>query len=391
MFHKTFTITLLSLCILYSSTVTTKADYQDALSFNDKKTTETKAPSTYSNPTKLDKLIVDKKTFEKYSKVHKVIPLGDETLSFSIRLANQGWEELDVGSTSSLSMSQRLFGNIARFRGPVIENSRPYVIVQSLQIEHEILAKHWLKNHIFSNGFTLQGKIKDISNTHANAAYVYLNNNQSYLVYSTAQIFDNHVIFVRFELPIYATKRFYQIQKNTIESFVFTNPTFGKIEETAKFALMNALKFEYPKSWETKNNNFKNPAFLTSELHNMSAIGALDGIIRFEAIRRTKTTALKEEIDKLRARFVLKRKMLFKKLFYSEDLPSYARFEYAKLEKYIVGFEQNRYADHELWLHVLADENWYIFIYLLSPLEDSNLKQWARNTRTMTLIAETFQ
>lgn len=340
--------------------------------------------------------ISDEETFKKYTKIHNMTPYGNEGLGFSIRLP-KAWEARNVSAANpAADANQQLFGDLAQFKGPLIINARAELRIQIIQIKREIEAKHWLRQYLFHNGYSLEGEIEAPTDTVAEASYIYLDvGGISYHAYISAQIYANKVIFVHCRYPLHAKEKYSEIQKMIVRSFSLRNPIMGRIEKTSQFAMMSALKFEYPRSWTSKNTNLKTPNFLKTELHNYAEPGnsesSLKGLIRFEAVKREPKLAIKDEIERFRINLAKQFDVEYKELQNSTEITSYPRFHYAWHERYLVNFKKMTLVDHELYFYVLSDTDWYIFIMMMTPNEEDDLTNWSINTRALKLIMSSIQ
>ena len=101
--------------------------------------------------------ITDEESLKKNSQAFKVIPFRDESLAFEVTLPKD-WTKKELSMDAAPEISRHFLGNISRFIGPTLLETHPKLIVQALQLDHDILIEHWLEHHILTSGYSQEGE-----------------------------------------------------------------------------------------------------------------------------------------------------------------------------------------------------------------------------------------
>lgn len=342
----------------------------------------------------VDLKIVDRDSFYKYTKEIHRIPFDDPTLSFKIRIPDS-WEELKLTLGKKLELSSDLPSTLAHYIGPPISELRPHLKVQAMKLKREITAENWLRYFILINGYSiLDNKVVATNDKMATVNFIYVNEDITYLGYLKAIIHGDIVSIIRVDIPQKFAKLYGVIQHESINSFRLVFPQSGNIESRKKLKLGNgALYVSYTTSWVRKNQQHNDMGEkIAFELHNVADETTVFGFIRFEAVKREKNKTLETELARVRQDLKDRFGLYVKAINYSE--PSYgpARFDYIREEGYEVGFKKIfNTQDQELIFLAMADVEWYIFVYMLSPLKQNDLYSWAINDRAYRIIRDSLE
>ena len=314
------------------------------------------------------------------------IPMGNKQLEFEMRIPKT-WDENVQGSYGSQALNKKLMLDVAEYAGPIMKDIRPKINIQALQMEHEMMAEHWLKNHSLINGYTLQNLTAE-SDYRASASYVYYSNRHSFFITITAQIHGDMIGLASFSVPIVGSSNPYaKLQEEVTRSFKFISISSATIEKRKSIIMPEALSLEYPASWKLENQAIKDVNRMSLDIHNRSISDNLDGLIHISAIRRLK--GITGEIEE---------KRLIQNIIDSDPNglkingepktqtpPAYRRFPITKQDVYLISYERN-IIDQELWITKYENEDWIVFFVLFTPVSAQGFYDWARNTRTLELI-----
>lgn len=322
---------------------------------------------------------------------HEIVPYQTIELGFSIRLPKD-WEYTENYETKTQTeLNQKLLGNIARFDSPRISTYRPRVIVQALEMPHEISAQHWLRHYILISGYTPDGEIESKNPREASGYYIYLEDGNSMRTFVRAQINKNTMLVAKFEIPHQLKTYMEYLQHKTLESFTLSYPEEGPIEDTKGFTMVDSIKLNFPSSWLVTDPDFRDMNRLSVNLKNMSESGSLQGFVSVVSVRRNRNTTLRTELENLKVYFEETMKLEFVKLESSGKSPAYDRFMFNRYEVYDVKNKQRGEVPQKLHLAILGDKEWYIILFLLSPREDDNLYNWARNVASFEAILQSIK
>ena len=288
-------------------------------------------------------------------------------------------------------LSRELMGALARFKSPVIETMQAIVTVQSIKLTREVSAENWLKNFLFTTGCDLQDTVVPVDVKKAGANCISTVGGTSLYIYMTVQINGNNAVVVRFESPLAIKDPLAFVRKRICNSFRFILETDNPIETQKSFNFADALKFSYPESLLINHVDVKDTRHMSMQLYNQNKGNRVDGLIRFQVIKRSTDTSLKKETDDLKKFIDGFLGIDFKKLVSSDKAPVSNRFIFSRYEIYQVSSKKENTIDQELRLVVLGDQNWYILVFLLTPTANVDFNTWAVNLQDFDMIVKDFR
>ncbi len=334
--------------------------------------------------------IHDDASFAESTKPYDV-PLFDQPeLEYVITLPKD-WQMESVADTLPQNDSvttQKILEDVTRFKSPYIGTSQLTTTVQIMVLDHEISARNWLKNHIIVSGYAPDGDITYNGTSRASAAFYYTLNGVSFYSYAAAQITGNHILVARFDIPASMKEPLNFFQKKSIDSFKVLYPKDDPIEPQLTFTVADAVKFNYPSSWDTTGTNLKDLNRLTVRLNNRDFSGTLQGLIQTVAVRRTRSTQILDEVENIKKYFTGLGFNIVE-MTESKTAPASKRFIFNRYEIYKIQKEGQNV--QELHLAALGDSSWYVLSYMVTPQESDNLYTWGRNTRTFDLLMKSLK
>lgn len=340
----------------------------------------------------------DDATFQALTKPFGMTPFGKAELEYEITLPKD-WTEEEVPQT--LTDAQTIIGDVARYSSPMIGTQDLHVIVQVVKLEHEISAQNWLKNYILVSGYSQQGDIVVNSGKSASAEYITAGSagtlgntsvaSTSTVETTTVRITGAYAILATFKTPLSLENYVKFIQKKSIDSFRILYPKDDPVEEQKTFTLVDSIKFNYPVSWSQVGTDMRDMNRLSVHLQAQSASNTIGGFVRILAIRRSRSTNFKAEIETQQKYFQDTMKIKFIKLLSSGKSPAYNRFIFNRYEVYETQPLTGNGISQEIHVAVLGDKDWYIFAYLFTPKEVNSLYDWARNTQSFQEILKSVK
>lgn len=344
----------------------------------------------------------DEESFQSVAKAFHRIPFNDPQLEFEILLPKDWTTEQTLQTSSSGELSQRILGEIARFKSPYINTMQAIVSIQSVKLDREITAEHWLKNYILTSGYEMDGKINVANEKKANVACVSTVEGKSSYIQAAALINGSNVVIIKFETPLYLKDYLAFLRQRSIDSFKFIMTTDKPIETQRVFNFGNTLRFSYPESWYLAGADVTNPTRMSMQLYNKDIVSNPDdprqkldkvlGVIRFVMIQRHANTTFRKETDDIRRYFTEQMGLDFQNLISSDKAPVSGQYLFSRYEIYQVASKKEENAPpRELRLVTLGDKDWYVFAFLLTPMEATNFYLWATNTRAFDIVLNTLK
>lgn len=332
----------------------------------------------------------DEASFEQLTRIFTVKPFNENEMEFQIRLPAE-WQEEKLPMEISPELSKKIIGELAQFSSPLIGIKRARVKVQAVSLRHEMDAGDWLRHYILSNSYIPEGDIIRQSNTRASGYFVQTIDNEPHHIYITAQFNADQAILVRFELPLPLKDYMTFLQRRAVDSFRMSYLKESSIEAQKVFTLADSVKFSYPASWEISAPDFRNINNLNVQLMNKSAAGVTEGFMRIVAVRRRAETSVREELNLMKVYFGETLGLNFVKMLSSEKFATAERFVFSRLETYQVESRANANIKQEVHLLLLGNEQFYIFVLLLTPDQNTSLYNWARNTRSYNMLINSIR
>lgn len=333
-------------------------------------------------------------TFSKNTKVFSMMPYDKADLEFELSLPNDWTSEEMITSASFIDGGTAVMGDVARFKSQMIGILQAKAAVEVLKVEHEMSAKHWLRQYMLSSGYGLDGEVTENGERSASAYYIIVRDSQSWYGYMGMRLSGNFAEIARFEVPLKLKNYMAFVQKKSIDSFRLLYPKEDSIEDQKVFTVVDCLKFNYPQSWTIASPDFKDMNRLSVTVQNLKPPKVVQGYIRFSCVRRGKSTDFLTEIEALR-KYLTDTAGLgidIKKLVSSEKSEAYDRFIFNRYEVYDVQSKRNKAAaTQELHTVLLGDKEWYVLIFLFTPKEASDLYTWARNLQTFKVITRSIR
>lgn len=351
--------------------------------FGDKKKEEQAAkPKEYA--------IHDDEAFAKETKPYSLMPMNKAELEYEI-LIPKDWiqqEAYDTGESGSPIVSM-----LSLFKSPMIGTFWLEVQTDAKKLDHEISAKHWLKNYILASGYTPDSEVEEQSLKSASAMYIKTGDPgaPSSSEYVTARISGNWVLLATCRAPLPLKEYGKYIQKKACDSFKILYPKTDPIEEQKIFTLVDSIKFNYPSSWSVTATDFRDMNRLAVHLENKGPSVTVEGFIRFIAIRRSRSTDFTSEIVEQRKYFDDVMKLDVIKMISTGKSKVYDRFNFNRYEVYDMAPKKAKTNLQEVHMLALGDKEWYIFGYLFTQKEASNLYNWARNVQTFDEILKSIK
>lgn len=343
-------------------------------------------------------LIHDETSFTENKKTLHFRPYNNPVLEFDISVP-KNWAAEEITKSTSVIKDAELIEDVATFKSELIGTSKVSVTVSIKTLDSEIYAKDWLQNYILTNGYALQDKVQGRGGKYAEAYYTSVNDFTNYNTFISAQINSNYIILCRFDLPLSLKDYLSFVQKAVVQSLVMTNTRSDFIELQKSYTIVDAVKFNYPISWSPDTPDFKNMSRLSIGLQNKAkkkvgsrTVETTEGYINFLTIRRSGNTSFKQELEEQKKYFSevmgfdLPKMTLSQKPDISSD-----RFIFSRYEVYEAEYKKATQKNPELRFVALGDENWYIFIFMVSPASGDKFNTWAHNVRCFDIIIKSIK
>lgn len=335
--------------------------------------------------------VLPQKEFEEQTFMRKDIPFGDKSLAYEIRLP-KGWVQPEEGTLSNMSLSSKLFGEVALFYSPPKINAlRSKFQIFALKLDYDTTAEQWLMQHVLSNGYNLEG-IKYYNEDKVEALHVFLNEGQTYVVKSISQINGKRMILTQFIIPAESWAQESGLVSQCLESFKLLSPEPNvAIENWAKHLFLDIAEISYPESWVLSHRPVRTVDRMDIALNNIrkNETKVLDGQIEAAVISAFTIKDIEEEIQNVKLIYRKKGLLVNDLLESTEDYKFSKKAEFGFLDIYDANDPNNTNFNYEVWIAVMAIDKYYFFISMLTPSRDYDYLTWSRNTNAFRTVVST--
>ena len=344
-------------------------------------------------------VINDDASFDENKKTFHMRPYNNPALEFDISIPKTWTSQELTNKDTPIVKDTDLITDVAQFKSEMIGTSRVSVSVSFKTLDKEIYAKDWLKNYILTNGYALQDDVQEKGGKYAQAYYTSVTDFTNYYTMISAQINSNYIILCRFDLPLNMKDYLSFAQKKIVESLQITNTKTDFIEIQKGYTIVDALKFNYPITWQPDSPDFKNMSRLSIGFlnHTQKKVGfriidTTEGYMNFLTVRRSGDTNLKKELLNLKTHFSDMMGLDVTKLVLSQKPEILSnRFIFARYEVYETEYKKGGPKSPEIRLVTLGDKDWYVFIYMVTPSAIDSFPTWAHNVKCFDIIIKSIR
>lgn len=352
--------------------------------------------------------VMPQEVFEAATIRHEEVPLGDEALSYEIRLP-EGWEQPQDVGISSYTLSDKLLGEIAVFYGPPKMYTRSRFTIEALALEYQLTAEQWFIQHLLRNGYTVQG-MEVVNDKRVEALFFVVEKDVTYVVRAVAEINGKRAVLAQYFLPTQYWNDEKIMQSEVTKSFRLLKPDVEDAEDMQAFYILDIAEFLYPSSWELKTEQIRSIDRLEVEIRSSAKKKrikrrddwkksraqreqeqderTLHGRINVQLVSNFVVESLEEEISKLKTK-VLGTSLVTGNLIETQDSFIYDdAISFGETNVYEAVDEDNALLEYEIWFTVMGAGDYYYFITLLTPSRDDDFFVWSRNTQTYKFVVE---
>jgi hypothetical protein len=338
------------------------------------------------------------KELAEQTRLYEDVPDGDGGLRYSIRIPNDWEQEKDLEADTSISLNDKIFGELARFYGPVrVMGYRSSVQVKAVELSHQLTAEQWFLQHLMANGYTIEG-FEVLSENRVEALLVYVHRGISYVVRAAAEIKGKNVVLVEYILPIENWEEERNMQDFVVSSFSMREAVVGDVEALKVFQFLDIAEIKYPQSWQLRSTPIRSIDRMDMELLNLSAYGldlssrynraTMDGKIDVKLVSVYAVESLEQEIETLKAELKKSGLHLRTEIPTHETYKFHDLFEFGKVTAHKATDDSEKLLNYELWLSIMFSGDYYYFITLLTPSREDDFQVWSRNVETYKQVLE---
>lgn len=351
---------------------------------------------------------ISKEVIAAKTKITQQVPFGDQELEFRVRLPSS-WVMSEFARYGLPGEeTYNVLTNIARYFGPAIEDTRPFLWVEAERMTRYMTAETWARAYMIKRGISPE-VLQVRSETDIQALYVDVRDYRSYAMRTRFIINGDTMVMVSYGVPVQSYKDAKDIMGLSLNSFQFMEKINRQVEEIKDYKLLNVVNFQHYASWLPKNEYTESTLKPSIELHNPQLYNnpkgdLLQGLIIINAWRKSNKSAedfemkvIKDRLQELRMTINLPDKP-------AVDLPLHDNFlkiqrtQYTALvNTYIRKSEFDIIKDdlaktkQEVWITVLDNDYYIVYLTLITPLLSMNYVTWAQNMAAYDLLTKSLQ
>ena len=320
----------------------------------------------------------------------------DPQTSFSFRVVPE-WTEIGDDKLKNYVSQGRLYGDVAVFVGPLTSQGRARFEVTSEELTSALYLKHWVIDRIIKNGYTLIS-IEEKPDGRMEALYIIFKDGVTNVTRSLFKVNGKRILMATYMIPQDLYKQYKDQQILTLENFRFTENDREYAEDVKTYAYLDKRKFEYPQSLIVNSSDIISEDEFTIELLLRDQQNFIKGNFRVDIYARDQEDFdLKQKVaDLLNAwdENKLERRDLIEKKKYDTN----ENITYQNIDVYGMSVKSSEYLKYEedpitqeLWLGILADEEYYYVVSLVGVARDIDIISWSRNARAYEMIIRSLR
>lgn len=328
--------------------------------------------------------------------LYEETPANDKSLSYRFRLPKD-WKKPEDLAVTSYQVSDKILGEIVRFYGPPLLDTRSIFSIQAINLEYKLTATQWMLQYLLANGYTIQG-MKEINEDRSEALYVKVENDVTYVIRAIAQINGKRVVLAQYIMPADNWEEEKHLQAQIMGTFELTHPVEELIEPMQKYHFLDLAEFNYPASWQYQGAPVNSAERVTFNLLNVASeqkikwtkYKTLNGRIQADIVAYDLIDTPEEEIEKLKANLSKLGLIATEQLETRNDFRFNEGVEPVPVYIFKVTDSENNLLQYEYWILAMEAGDYFYFVSLVTPSRDEDFFIWARNTETYKLIIKMF-
>jgi hypothetical protein len=328
---------------------------------------------------------VSQEQFEAETNLFEEMPFKDKNLGYSLRLP-RSWTKSEQTGLSTYSVGNKILGEIAQYNSEARLEERSRISIQVLTLDRQMSALNWFMQYAINKGLALEG-VKEFSYSRVEALHVEIKKDISYAVRTISWITGNRLVFVEFHTPFDVWGQERALQSQIMADFKLTSPAAPDIEELKDFYFLDIAQFQYPKSWELNSPKLRSIDEMGAQLINNSDIGDLDGKIDVKLISAYSDFSLEEAIEQtkedLKKSGLEINDLMAKK---DDDFKFDSKMKFGVVDVYNALSYAPYVIKYELWMAIMADDQYFYFVTLLTPSRKDDFFVWSQNVEAFKLV-----
>lgn len=341
---------------------------------------------------------IEEDEFLKMTKPLKKVPYNMGSLAYTIRIPKE-WDEGEEARSSNFLLSEKLFIQLNTFYGKPTISGRSRIDVEALKIDNNLTVEQWYLKFILEGGYTTTG-FKTHNENKVETLMVVSDKDFSYYVRSLAVLNGEHIMMVKYYVPVNFINEQAALQAQVIETFEVVNKKKRAFPEMDNYRFLDVAEVKFPLGWKSFPKPLRAVDYMDVTIMNIkefkddsgrvkssSSMGKVDVVVVSSKSRGT----LLEEID------IFKKAIEGSGVLIGDKIDLYGEFSYHKdiefgiTEAYEGVDSSNNLSEYEFWFTVAVGGNYYYFIVMLTPSRNENFGVWADNIQNYNIMIKKFR
>lgn len=350
---------------------------------------------------------MSKEAISEKTQATQQVPFGDNELEFRIRLP-KNWVMSEFARYGLPGEEKyAVLTNIARYFGPAIEDSRPFLWVEVERQKRYMTAEAWARAYMIKRGISPQA-MQVTSNTDVQVLYVDVRDFRTYAVRTLFRMVGDTMVLVSFGAPIHIYKEYKDIMAVGINSFHLIRPNERQIEKINDYKLLNVIKFKHYESWLPRNEFSESTLHPSIELHNPQLVNnekkeLLQGLILVNVWRKSDQYTHEKNMEAIKDR-LQELSMTIKESLPVKELPVFNGYTsivqspyiaqvatYVRKDQFDIVQSDKSKTNQEIWVTTLDNGYYVAYLTLITPLKATNYVIWAQNMAAYDLLYNSIE
>lgn len=346
-------------------------------------------------------------TIKEKTQLTQQTPFGDKELEFRIRLP-KNWVMSEFARYGLPGEEKyKVLTNIARYFGPTILDTRPFVWVETERMTRFMTAETWMQAYMIKRGISPQA-VQVTDQKEVQALYVDIRDLQSYAVRTLFRIEGDLMVMTSFGVPIDYYNDYKDIMGLSLGSFSLVRSIERDVEMIKEYRLLNVIRFSHYLSWLPKNEWAESTLRPFLELHNPQERwnekgDKLQGIIFINVWRNGDIFTPEKNMEEIRQRLLRLNMTLLDDSKKTTELPLRRNFEtitrydylarvnnYIRKDQFDIVKSEESMTNQEVSITVMDNGYYTAYITLVSPLRGTSYVIWAQNQAAYDLLLDTL-
>lgn len=333
--------------------------------------------------------------FENASRLVELKPFKNDEFFFSLRVPKK-WKADSVFSYTDGQYNDFTYGTVAEFRGAGEFGAFPRIDIQAFDMKHAMSAVHWLYEYILSNGYTINSVYPN-NWDEAEILYVSFERGTSYKVRSKVIRSGPRMIMVSYYSPFSRWEDNKDLQAYVVNSFEISDLN-APAAPLRSYEIFNIVEFKFYEDWIFNQENINDIQSITISLtHNADEEKKsferqkIDGYIQFKLLEKSLSPDLVREINSIKENLENLDYALGDLIETVSHIKSNPDISILGVEGYEMLDLTGDRIDHELWIAVMEDNNYYYIVVLDTPSSDGKYTDWAHNLAAFKKLIESLK